>query len=56
MKEKIDHAYLLAARKDNPGASEEVVKERAKGLQEACKANARGFAERRYPNLEYRQI
>lgn len=56
MKEKIDRAYLLAARKGNPGAGEEVVGESAKRLQEACKANARGFARRRYPNLEYRQI
>jgi hypothetical protein len=52
----IDHAYLAMARKDNPNAPEEVVREAALRLQEGCRRNAREFAAGRYPAGTYREL
>jgi hypothetical protein len=53
---KIDSAYILAARRDNPGASGEGVREAAMRLQEVCRERARQWCAERYAPGTYREL
>lgn len=54
--DRISPPYLAAARRDNPGASEEVIQEAARRLQEACIANANAYLARKYRPGTYRPL